>query len=550
MNNINKILALLLTIFFSIWIVNADNKSDLLSSITTLQTKLNTLKTTKTTDLDTKVSELTNKFNNLFTTWWIDTKTIDYLVSLWKINSNFKTDLVTELWTVKTDLNSKIALEVNTLDSLKDTINFTYTTVSDSDKTKLNSTITSVETNYKNLDDTFSARITQLNNKYSTTLDSYKASVTSAYNSNKSSIDSIKSFDVKYNELYSLKAEFDKYYEVFQKAYLTYAWDLKDYSNIKQKEYVASLKKELEKLRDWNLNANPSLKTYEADINRLIDLLLENFENSLSAKINESYWVIYSDSDVSSLVSRFDNLKNKYYDIDWNIKWKEVISWTWWIDEISYLKWKLAEVNSSLKNVVWADTVSTVTLSNIKVRLENVMVKFYNDNYNSYRNDLLAKLKEKLDLSSLEAKNTILAADSIDLRFSLLNDKISKSNDLTYIKSQISDFKWDVAKYSYLNSTTLNKKISKLNNNLDIFTINKEISATKYSKYSSIWKSYDTQLNAILPKLKTKFPDTYETKLNKVVSKIDTLTEKKLNDKTRYSLLSIKKAILTWLNNQ
>jgi hypothetical protein len=114
------------------------------------------------------------------------------------------------------------------------------------------------------------------------------------------------------------------------------------------------------------------------------------------------------------------------------------------------------------------------------------MVKFYNDNYQSYRSDLLAKLKEKLDLNALETKNALLASDSIDLRFSIISDKISKSNDLIFIQEQISTFKKDVEKYSYLNNATLNKKIKKLNNNLDIFIITKELSNTKYSKYTKL----------------------------------------------------------------
>jgi hypothetical protein len=99
------------------------------------------------------------------------------------------------------------------------------------------------------------------------------------------------------------------------------------------------------------------------------------------------------------------------------------------------------------------------------------MVKYYNDNYQSYREDLLAKLKEKLDLNSLETKNALLASDSIDLRYSMLNDKIVKSTDLAYIKDQVSTFKSDISKYSYLNNASLNKKIKKLNNNLDIYII-------------------------------------------------------------------------------
>jgi hypothetical protein len=53
-----------------------------------------------------------------------------------------------------------------------------------------------------------------------------------------------------------------------------------------------------------------------------------------------------------------------------------------------------------------------------------------------------------------------------------------------------------------------------------------------------------------LIKLKSKFPDTYEAKLTTILAKIDALTTQKLSDKTRYSVLTIKKSILTWLNNQ
>jgi hypothetical protein len=114
------------------------------------------------------------------------------------------------------------------------------------------------------------------------------------------------------------------------------------------------------------------------------------------------------------------------------------------------------------------------------------MVKYYNANYDSYRQDLLTKIKEKLDVNNLEAKSVIIAADSIDLRYSLLNDKISKSNDLTYINNQISDFKDSVNIYSYLNSSTLNKKIKKTNNNLDIYVINKEVALSKYKSYTKV----------------------------------------------------------------
>gem|GEM_PF-3069171 len=149
------------------------------------------------------------------------------------------------------------------------------------------------------------------------------------------------------------------------------------------------------------------------------------------------------------------------------------------------------------------------------------MIKYYNDNYKAYREDLLARLKEKMNLVALETKNTLLAADTIDLRYSILNDRISKSNDFVYINNQISSFKKDIEKYTLLNNSVLNTKISNLENNLDVFYITKELSQFKYTKMSQT--AYNTQLEKIISQLKAKFPNNYKVKLKVVINKIDIL---------------------------
>jgi hypothetical protein len=149
------------------------------------------------------------------------------------------------------------------------------------------------------------------------------------------------------------------------------------------------------------------------------------------------------------------------------------------------------------------------------------MVKFYNANYNGYREDLLLKLKEKLNIVSLESKNIIVAVDSIDLRYGLLKDKITVSNDINFIYSQIAGFKQDVAKYSYLNSDIVNKKISQIDINLNIFAVKKDLAQTKYKKMSQT--KYDKELQTFFNALKTKYPEKYLSKLETVLSKINAL---------------------------
>lgn len=554
MSIVNKIFAIIFTfiyIFTSFFGAFADttNKDALLSDISTLETNLNNLKTNRVKELETKVSDLTTKYDQMFTSLWYDAKVVSYLVSLWKVTSNFKADLVADLSTLKNEINTKANTELSSLSTIKDNVNYKYTTISNSEKTVISASINAVKTNYESLDSTIASKITQLNSKYSTNLDSYKSTLKSAFDSNQSSITTIKAFDSKYEVLYWLKTEFDAKYEIFKKIYLSSSWDLKDYSTTKQQDYVNSLKKELEKLRDWNFEANKGLKNYESDINRFIEILLENFKNSLSLSMTDSYWAIFSDDDVTSLQTRFSTLKNKLYDTDWNIKATVLLSDSWATDEVNYLTTSYTTINTSIKDLIWTDTTSTITLNNIKVRLENQIVKFYNANYESYRQDLLEKLQEKLNLAALETKNILLASDTVDLKFSMLNDKISKSADITYINEQISTFKKDVEKYTLLWSDTLTKKVKKLWYNLDVFVIWKQLSNSKYSKYTSLSTTYDTQVKAILVKLKSAYPDAYVKKLETIVSKIDAISTQKISTKNSFILLTIKKSILNWLSS-
>lgn len=540
----NKIFVSIVAILFTFNFSYADNKTDLLSEITTLETNLVSLKSNSINDLDSKISVLMSNYDNVFINLTYDSKTVDYLVSLWKINSNFKQDLLLELSTLKNEILSKINIEISSLNTVKDDVNYKYTTISDNEKTNIESRINNINNNYKNLGDTFVWKINLLNSKYTTNLENYTNNLKSVVESNKITIDLIKDFASKYEILYTLNAEFEKNHNSFKETYLSYAWDLTLFSENKQKEYVETLKTELERLRDANIDANKSLENYKPDIDRFINILLENFENSLFLKIADSYWIIYSDSNINSIISRFNTLKNRYYDLDWNLKAKEVISNTGALKEVSFLQEKLWEINTKIKILLWDENTSN-TIDNVKIRLENEMIRFYNSNYQNYREDLLLKLKEKLNITALETKNSILAADTIDLRYSLLNDKISVSNDIKYINTQIDNFKKDVAKYSYLNSDILNTKITNLDNNLSIFVIQKELTQLKYNKMSST--KYETQLSGIFNQLKTKFPSNYKNKLNIVLGRVNKALEYKLTDKNKHMLLIIKLEILKFI---
>ncbi|MDD5770011.1 MAG: hypothetical protein PHE25_03520 [Candidatus Gracilibacteria bacterium] len=545
----NKILAVLVIAISTLNLAFADiNKDDLLSQISSLETKLTQLKTNSTSDLETKALSLSQSFDSSINALGYDSKTIAYLVSLGKITSNFKNDLTIELNSLNKEISDKTLIEINSLSAIKNNLNLNYTTVSDSQKATLLESINSIQSDYENLASSFSGEINTLNNKYSSSLSNYISTIKSVYNSNTGSINILNSFESKFNSLYKLNSDFEKNYTSFKDSYLSYAGELSVFSTEKQAFYVSALKKELEKIRDLNIDANKGLADYTSDINRLIDILLENFANSLKINIDNSYGVVYSSNDVNSIISRYTTLKNRYFDLDGKIKAPEVIANSQSAtDEINFLNQGLSDVNLKIIDLVGTGTSSSEnTLSNVKIRLENQMVNFYNSNYNGYRQDLLSKLQEKLNIISLDAKNIILASDSIDLRYSLLNDKISVSNDINFINTQISNFKQDIAKYNYLNNSIITNKLSNINNNLGIFAVKKELGLFKYNKMSQT--KYDSQLAKIFALIKAKYPDNYKTKLDTVLTKIDNLlNNSKLSDKNRFMLLVVKLNILNYI---
>ena len=524
------------------------NKEYLLSEITTLETKIATLKTTKISDAETKVYALSKSYDEAYVSLGYDSKTVDYLVSLWKLTSNFKKDIWLELNTITSEINTKTAQELADLSTIKNTINLNYTTISDADKTNLDSQIALVQKAYDDLNSTYSTKIASLNTKYTASLTTYKSTLANVISSNSTTISTLQNFAKNYDTLYTSKLAFDTNYDAFEKDYLWNASELTSYTKERQNYYVGVLKADMEKLRDLNIQSNSSLADYKADIDRYMQVLLENFSNAMWTYINDNFWVVYSDSDITNLNARFTALKNKYYDSDSKLIPNEVLSSSSWaLSEVAYLKTNFETISGKIVTLNWTWTIN---LWNLKVRLDNEFAKYYNANYTTYRDDLYVKLKEKLNLSLLETKNVLVAADSIDIRYQMLADKIEKSNDLTYINKEINSFRNDLKQYDYFNSSIVTSKINKLNYNLVTFIVQKELSTFKYVKLTPKTSSYNAQLEWILSKMKDSYGKDYTTYLKSVLDKVDAALESsKLSTKNRFVLLLIKQKLVTELNN-
>lgn len=540
-NKLIVISILFLSMFFNTY---ADtNKDYLILELSKLETNFWKLKTTKSSDLEWKILKLSNDYDSSFVSLWYEQKIVNYLVALWKLNSSFKKDMATELNTLNAEISTKISNELLALSSVKNNILINYTTVSETDKAKLQEQIDSILKNYTDLDNSFSLKISALDSKYSSNLNTYKTNLKSSYDTNKSSVDDIKNFDNNYNELNSLYNDFQKNYTNFKNTYLTYASDLSTFSQDKQNYYVELLKKELNWLKNTNIEANKSLEPFSNDLDRLTSILLENFKNWLKNTIESNYWIIYSQNDIDSLNSRFLTVKNRYYDKEWNILANEVLNNTWAILEINNLNQKIASSNSNIKNLLWANTSS---YENIKIILENEMIKYYNSNYVEFRKDLVNEIKQKLNVIAQDTKNMILAVDNIDIRYNILSEKIKKMPNVDEINKEIVNFKNDMNKYSYLNNNTINTKIFKNDISLRLYAVNLELIKDKYSKMT--FTKYKTQIDNILNNFKTNYPNDYKNKLMMIVDRIDLALQKKNSTKNQYLLLSIKNSILNFIN--
>jgi hypothetical protein len=152
----NKILASLIISLSIFSLSYADNKSDVLTNLSTLETNLKSLRDNYTKDLENRAISLSSSYNSSITELGYDVKVVDYLFKLGKISSNFKNDLTSEVNTLTKEISDKSSTELTSLNSIKNDINLNYSTVSDTEKVTLSNNIKSIESNYTNLSNTLS----------------------------------------------------------------------------------------------------------------------------------------------------------------------------------------------------------------------------------------------------------------------------------------------------------------------------------------------------------------------------------------------------------
>lgn len=518
----------------------ADTNKD--TTIATINSSISNITNDKTWTwkvqiLKEAVYDLSASFSTLYTSLWYDEKTISYLVSLWKLTTDYKTDLTAEYTNLKNELDSKYADNISSLNVLKDEIELNYTTLSAEQKAVYQTKINTINTSYSAINVYADTKIASIKTKYKTNLATLKSNLSSIVKNNKTTLSKIESFDTKFSTLSSIKEELNNNYKNFEANYLGWISTLTDFLTTKKSYYSDLMKTQLQKMIDLNIESNPWLADYKTELYDYAIFLSNKFTLNLENNLNDNYSIIYSQTRMDEIETSYNEFKTKYIDINWLVKASDFIeNSTWAISDIWTLTTSIKNLNSKLNNlsITW-----TTNIENVKVKLENQIIEYYNWQFAEHKTTLLAQMKDSLvDLTTVN--------DLIDTKYASYSLAIASWATLTYFDTKTKELKEFLAKYENSWNTVIKKKIKRIYYFIDNNYIVRELENTKFKYYTKSKISYDEQVETVMKKLDAKFWDNFVEKMNIVFANIDKALENtKLSIKTTYKL----KVIKLWIRN-
>lgn len=561
-----KSLVLIISIFTFLWtfdlvdasswetntyISEISSKEDLLTNINLLNTELNSLRDDKTKSLSDMVKELTADYKEIYSISGNTQDAIVYLVDMWKLKLDFSKELLQEFNELSNDIITKVSEESSKLMQVRNQIEISIDWLSENEIESYWESFEEIKSNTDDIKELIEWKTIKLEKEYTDKLKDIKDSIETALKENTSSLNTLEEFKSEYEKLKSQIEKYNKNSEEFKKEYLSYSSEILSYIDDKSLEYKETLKKALDDIKDKNINVNTALSDFLNDIDRNIDFQINNFEFKISQDINETYWIIKTIYNYDVNLGVYNDIKNRYINIDSEIKASEVLSNTWALDDIKRVKSNLSSANEKL-SILLEDDDSLKSLETIKSWIENELIKIYNENYEDYKNNLIDKLKEKIKIIDLENKNIVAIAEIIDIKYSLLLEKLKTLKTYEDKKTQTSSFRDYANSYKVIKSETLDKKIENINNVIDKYIIKEEIKNLKSicenddnKKYNKMDESLMSQLDMyIWEKLKKYEDEKALNKINKVLDKLEIILASQETWKTNYILLKIKSYIL------
>lgn len=485
------------------------------------------------------VYSLSSDFSTLYSSVWLDDSDISALVSLWKLNVNYKKDLVLEYASLKSDLDSKYAINSSQLNSMKDEINLSYTSLTSTQKQSYQSKIDTINAALLEINSYADTKTSALKTKYTAILNTAKTNLKSIFSANSSDLAKLKKFSSSFSSLASKKESLDKNYSNFKSYYL--GWNISELSDFlwEKKIYYSDLMKtQLTKMLDSNKEVNTGLNDYNKELTDYINFTSNKFALELEKNLDDNYSIIYSQTKMDNFNTSYNDFKSKYLDLDLTLKSKEVLSD--YSGAISLSSELLTEANSLDNKLANLSVTWTVNIANVKVTLENQIIEYYNSKFTLYKADLIIKLKEKLeDLSVVN--------DLIETKYSKYKDDLALDSSDTNFNSKINDFKTFLAKYEDSSNATIRTKVSKIQYFLETSYLNRELALDKYKYFSHKRNSYEEQMNSALSSLDKKLWDKFLDRTAIIFDRIDTAMTKKITIKTKYKLQIIKLSIRNYI---
>ncbi len=545
-NTKNKFLATLA--LSSILLINAPlsfadaNKDTILANINSSISSIDTSKTGsgEMLNLQNTVYSLSSSFSSLYTSLGLNDNTITYLVSLGKLTTDYKKDLITEYSALKTELENKYSKDSQSLNAMKDEINLSHTNLSSDQKALYQAKIDTINADLLAINAYAVTKTAVLKTKYTNYLSTMTSTLTNLYTANSSDLWKVNIFNSEFNNLSSLKESLNANYANFKSYYL--GWNVTELTNFlwdRKTNYSTLMKSQLSKMLDANITANPGLWDYNKELTDYISFLSSKFDLDLQKNLDDNYSIIYSQTKMDNLNTSYNDFKAKYVDLNSTVKANAVLAdYSGAISSADSLTSDVSALNAKLANL---SVSGSINIANVKITLENQIIVFYNGEFNTYKSDLLTKLKEKLD--DLSVVN-----DLVDTKYSTYQASLADDSSDTNFNSKINELKSFLAKYSDTWNASIRNKIAKISYSLESSYLVRELSLGKYKYYARNKTNYEEQINTALQTLDAKLWDDFSSKMNIVFDRIDTaLANPKISVKNKYQLSLIKLAIRDYI---
>jgi len=523
----------------------ASVKSNLTSNINSLETKYNTLKTTKQKELTDKVTALNTSYSNIFTNLGYDDKVIEYLESLWKLKTNFKENLLEEYNITNAFITEQIADDTTKITSTKNTITFDDN-ITDTEKSAYETSINNYNAEYNDLASTIDLKINALDKKYSDLIKTEKSKIQGVVEDNLAGIKSLDSFLDKYNALTKQVTDFKELYQKFNDTYLAYSSDLTALIDTKEKFYVDLLDEKLTNIKESNIKTNATLKANEWELIVHQNKLTKDFKLSLAKYIDDEYFVLYSKKEVDRILENYDSITTKFVDSEGKIRSTEVINDKNAFEQLETNSADLKKINDAV-NAMMDENSSENTLENMKVKIENKIIKYYNDNFMTYIDDMKNKIKEKLSFFNLQNTDWVIISELLTLKYENLFYRVLKENTYTESRKEdeINRFLAYLKQYYTLKNSMVDKKINSLSYELEIYKINKRLDNSKFNKYISQKSGMLKEVEKILAKFDSDLSsENYRKKMDEVEGKVDALLKTNIKTSDEFMILVVKLALI------